>query len=60
MAKLLSVFFVDEFMFDFPILRFLTKLRDGDSLVEMELQRAIMAKDDKYTARDNTSVLTTC
>ncbi|CAL1139722.1 unnamed protein product [Cladocopium goreaui] len=36
--------------------RFLTKLAEGESVMDMELQSALMSKDEKYSARDCPSI----
>eukprot|EP00435_Cladocopium_sp_Y103_P008107 s3056_g2.t1 len=36
--------------------RFMGKLLSGDPVIEMELQGALLAKDEKFTARDQPSI----
>ena len=38
------------------LIRFIEKIWAGDNMIEMELARALMQKDDKYSARDNASI----
>lgn len=39
-----------------PVSRFLAKVAEGDTKLEQDLSAALLAKDAKFTPRDNASI----